>query len=90
MPDVNSTLLLDRDPDEAYLAKNSFNDIVVYFPDGGNVILNLTDYPGTYNLKWLNIEAAVWEGSETIIGGVEIELKPRFFGNWVALLSVEK
>ncbi|MFP4367250.1 MAG: hypothetical protein ACLFQA_09165 [Bacteroidales bacterium] len=90
LPDVNSTLLLDRDADEAYLAKNSFKDIVVYFPDGGNVILNLIDFPGTYNLKWLNIEAAVWEGSRTINGGVEIELKPPFFGNWVALLSFEK
>lgn len=90
VPDVDLALLQERESDEAYLAKNNSDDIVVYFPDGGNVIINLTEFPGSYNLKWLNIEAAKWEGSITVVGGGEIELKPRFFGNWVALLSAER
>ena len=89
IPDANSTLLLERNLDEAYLAVNSGENLVVYFPDGGDIALNLTNYPKTYKLKWLNIEAAQWIQESTKNGGSIIELKAPFMGNWVALLLVE-
>ena len=89
VPDVNSTLLLERDPDEAYLAKNAEADIVVYFPDGGEVILDLTAFSGTYTLKWLDIEACNWFRESQINSGGILKLNVPFMGNWVALFSVK-
>jgi hypothetical protein len=86
VPDANSTLLFEREPDEAYLAVNSGENLVVYFPDGGDIVFNLTNYPKTYKLKWLNIEAAEWIRESTIKGGSVIELTAPFMGNWLALL----
>lgn len=86
-PDVNSSLLLEREPDEAYLASNLKGDVVVYFPDGGQVILDFTDFTGKYKLKWLNIEGANWIREKEIEGGGIIELESPFMGNMIALLS---
>ena len=88
IPDSNSDLLLEREPDEAYLAYNTDNDLIVYFPDGGQVMLNLTGFSNKYRLKWLNVESAEWiDARERIIEGACIlELSAPFKGNWVALL----
>ena len=92
IPDNNSDMLFEREPDEAYPAKNGDNDIVVYFPDGGQVILNLTGLSPRYRLRWLNIESAEWiDSRERIIeGGCIFELAAPFKGNWVALLSCKE
>lgn len=88
-PDVQSVLLLERIPDEAYLAKNSKDDIVVYFPDGGKVVLDLTKLPETYVMRWLDLEAAQWFRESEIKGGGIVKLNVPFVGNWVALFSVK-
>lgn len=89
VPDVNSSLLLEREADEAYIAKNSGDDIVVYFPDGGEVIIDLTKFSGTYTLKWLDIEACNWFRESQVKGGGILKLNVPFMGNWVALLTVK-
>lgn len=89
VPDANSALLLEREPDEAYLAKNSTEDIVVYFPDGGKVVLDLTKLPKTYKMRWLDLEAAKWFQEKTIQGGGIVRLEAPFAGNWVAIFTVK-
>jgi hypothetical protein len=63
---------------------------VVYFPDGGEVILDLTSLPKTYRMKWLNTEAAQWFQEKEIIGGDIVRLRTPFVGNWVALFNVSE
>jgi hypothetical protein len=63
-PDVNSSLLTDRDTNEAYLAYIPGEQYAVYFTDGGEVGLDLRDTQGRFNLKWLDITSSQWSGEE--------------------------
>ncbi len=86
-PDENSALILEREYDESYLARNDNQDVIVYFTDGGQIVLDFTDFEGSYSLKWLNLEGANWFGENTIEGGGIIELTSPYAGGWVALLT---
>ena len=86
VPDEKSSLILERENDEAYLARNADRDVIVYFTDGGQIVLDFTDFEGTYLLKWLNLEGANWHQESMIEGGGILELTSPSAGNWVALL----
>ena len=62
---------------------------MVYFPDGGKVVLDLTKLPETYVMRWLDLEAAQWFRESEIKGGGIVKLNVPFVGNWVALFSVK-
>ena len=87
VPNANFSLILEREEDEAYVASNAHKDVVVYFTDGGQIILDFTDFEGLYSLKWLNIEGANWCHESVIDGGGILELTCPYAGNWIALLS---
>ncbi len=87
VPDEKSSLILEREEDEAYLARNANRDVLVYFTDGGQIVLDFTDFEGTYSLKWLNLEGANWYQESMLEGGGILELTSPYAGNWVALLS---
>ncbi len=89
-PDIKSVLLSERENDEAYLAKNLNNEIIVYFPDGGEVVLDFTDYTGVFILRWLNIEASEWIHPKSINGGGIEVLKTPAYGSWIALIQKEQ
>lgn len=76
IPDAESQLLSKRDPDEAYCTRINGEQYVVYFPDGGNVLLDLTNHPGTWQVNWLNIDANEWRTSWKTEVGKKIDLKP--------------
>ncbi len=86
-PDAGSRLLLDRSENEAYLTRISTRDFVVYFPDGGEVRLDLQGVRGRFRLKWLEIEQGRWSAPDDIAGGRPVELKPPAHGHWVCLIS---
>lgn len=86
-PDINFSMVQERDPDEAYIAFNSNNDVVVYFPDGGQVMVDFINFAGTYTLKWLNLEGANWFSEREVEGGMDIKLTTPFAGGWIALLK---
>ncbi len=87
VPDEKSSLILEREEDEAYLARNTNRDVLVYFTDGGQIVLDFTDFEGNYSLKWLNLEGANWYQESMLEGGGILELTSPYAGNWVALLS---
>ena len=86
-PDVNFSLLKEREADEAYLASNADRDMVVYFPDGGQIVVDFTRFAGAYILKWLNLEGANWYSEKEIQGGRPQELATPFAGQWIALFK---
>lgn len=87
LPNVNFSLLLERAENEAYFASNKNKDALVYFPDGGQVVIDFTDFSGRYKLKWLNTEGGNWYSETELDGGGIIELSTPFVGSWVALLK---
>ncbi len=87
-PDINSSLLGDRQTNEAYLAYIPCRQYAVYFPDGGEVGLDLRDTQGRFVMKWMNISDSQWFGEQGISGGDIIELKTPGEGHWVVVLTL--
>ncbi len=86
-PDVTSSLLTDRDTNEAYLAYIPGEQYAIYFTDGGEVGLDLRDTQGRFNLKWLDITTSQWSDEEEISGGNIIEIKTPGAGQWIGVVQ---
>ncbi len=87
VPDSASRLLSNREPDEAYLSFIPNEQYAVYFPDGGDVQLDLSGAQGTFSARWFNINAGDWFRTDTIKGGGYIRLNAPQSGHWLALLT---
>lgn len=83
-------LLSQRDSNEAYCLAQPGQQYAVYFPANGSVKLDLGATPGPLNLRWLEIERAAWQDSQTVKGGGLIELKVPGNGPWAVLLTPQK
>ncbi len=79
-------LLENREPNEAYILAETGVQYAVYFPDGGNVILDLSDFPGSWNVNWLDIMESEWQHSETLHANEIMTLSPPTGGQWVAVI----
>jgi hypothetical protein len=86
-PDVNSSLLSDRETNEAYPAYTNGEQYSVYFTDGGDVGLDLKEAPGRFVKKWLDITNSQWLEEQEISGGEIIELKTPGEGHWIVVVS---
>ncbi len=88
-PDAGHTLLLERELAEAYLAFSPSRQYAVYFPDGGDVKLDLTDEPGRFSVRWLDATNSRVRGAAGVEGGDVVRLVPPEDGHWVAVLTKE-
>ncbi len=86
-PDAQSTLLSNRQPNEAYLTHIEGKQYALYFPDGGAVDLDLTSHPGRFTVQWLDIAQSKWHDPQPVNGSRKIELKAPAAGHWAALLT---
>ncbi len=84
--DTKSTLLSDREENEAYLRFKEGKEYAVYFPNGGSVHLNLKGADGSFQLKWLGILKSEWQPPKEVQGGAEVELAVPGQGHWAALI----
>lgn len=88
-PDGPHLLLMDRGFDEAFLTYNTGKFYALYFPDGGEVKLDLQDAPGTFSLKWLNTEGSNWYKNQDIKGGQRVSVKTPHKGDWVCVIVLK-
>ena len=86
-PDTHFRLLANRAPHEAYMAYTPNRQYVLYFPYGGEVLLNMTATDGTFNLQWLNIHKSELTKPETILAGEIISLSTPDTSHWLALIT---
>lgn len=86
-PDVESRLLTDRAPNEAYLSFIADETYALYFPDGGAVQLDLRPIEGSMKIHWLHVLESRWLELEMIKAGDWITLEAPGEGHWVALVS---
>lgn len=86
-PDSEHALLRERDEDEAYATRVPGRQIAVFFPDGGEVVLDAAELPAGATLAWLDIAAGSW-GDAVQIGPGAVRLTAPA-GPQVALLSAD-
>lgn len=83
-PDATCELLRDREPNEAYLTLND-GRWLVYFPDGGDVVLDAPTLPERTTITWINI--ADGDSSAEAGAGKPLRLKVRGSGHWAAIVE---
>ncbi len=77
-------LLTDREPNEAFCLAEPGRQYAVYFPDGGEVTLDLAGADGVWVFRWLNIMSNEWLEGMSLEGGRRVSLKTPGIGQWVA------
>lgn len=80
-------LLIDREPNEAYLTCREGSQYIIYFPKGGNVKLDLRKYQEKYNGRWINIGSGDWGESFTMEGGDFREISAPDTSGWYAVMN---
>ena len=79
-------LLGERDEDEAYLRAEMGEKYAIYFPDGGEVQLDLRDAPGSFDGRWIDLDAGEWGESFALDGGGLVSIATPNNRGWVATL----
>ena len=85
-------LVGDRSVNEAYCSANPGLSYLVFFPDGGNVLLDVSAGEGkALTVHWLDIRASKWMGDATTVGVEEGKVRletPREEGYWAGVVRV--
>lgn len=76
----------EREPNEAYAAFSPGKACVIFFPDGGEVSVDLKDLPRKMRVRWINISDGNWGPEESISPGGRALLRPPRKGPWVAVI----
>jgi hypothetical protein len=82
-------LLADRENDEAYLTAHEGESYVILFTDGGEVGLDLRNYPGVFNGCWINIGSGTWGEQFSLNGGSLNDISTPGSGGWFAVITRE-
>jgi len=82
----DDSILSDRGEHEAYCRCKPGQEYAIYFPDGGEVDLDLTQYKRDYLVQWLNVLQSEWGERENIEGGNKIHLSAPDAGHWIVLI----
>ena len=84
-PDADGAQLHERADNETYLSRVPGRQYAVYFTDGGSVGLDLTEEPGRFRVRWLDIGTNAWTSDTETNGGTLVQLTAPEQGPWVAL-----
>jgi len=85
----HNDLLSDRSPNEAYCIANPGVEYAVYFPDGGNVTLNLNVAASSKrpSIRWLDITRSKWSDTEQAQNTGKLRLHCPSRGYWAVLIQ---
>ncbi len=84
---ASNNLLVDREENEAYLASKAGETYVLFFTDGGEVGLDLSDFNSVFNLKWMEIRTGKTTSKSTVEGGEIVNLKAPGTLEWILILQ---
>jgi hypothetical protein len=82
----SNNLLSDREDNEAYCLANPGTEYAVYFPNGGEVTLDIGAMKKAVTVRWLDIMNSKWSGRERIKGKSKITLTCPSKGYWAVLV----
>lgn len=80
-------LLGNREPNEAYCLAEEGSQYAVYFPDGGEVDVEISGSGGEIVVRWLNIAESEWLDAEFRERKRTISISPPGTGQWAALIT---
>jgi hypothetical protein len=83
-------LLSGREPDEAYLAAKPGEYYIVYFTDGGEVGLDLSEHDVPFVLQWVSVATGDSDTRSIIRGGTSTKIEAPGMGGWVATINRER
>jgi hypothetical protein len=79
-------LLSDRKSNEAYCLANPGAEYAIYFPDGGEVTLDISAMTKPITIRWLDIMKSKWSGRKGIKGKSKITLTCPSQSYWAVLV----
>jgi hypothetical protein len=82
----DNSLLLRREPNEAYCRAIPGKQYAVYFTNGGGVTMDLSSCEGVGRIQWLNIITTSWGKAAEIKSLRNINIDTPDKGQWVALI----
>jgi hypothetical protein len=77
--------LSDREDDEAYAFAVEGKQYAVYFPNGGEVIIELPEKNG-YSIKWLDIIHSRWLNETAVEPARDLRISAPGSGPWSVLI----
>jgi hypothetical protein len=83
----HNDLLSNRTPNEAYCLASPGTEFAVYFPDGGEVTLDIRSLTRPATIRWLDISSSTWKETRTLKPGRTVTLSPPGKGHWAALIG---
>jgi len=83
----HNDLLSGRQPNEAYCIANPGIEYAVYFPNGGEVNLDVTGLRSPAALRWLHIMKNEWGEPQRVEGGNRLKLICPSQGHWAVLIQ---
>ena len=86
-PAPTNNLLSNRSENEAFCLSHQNNQYAVYFPNGGNVTLNLKQANGSYIMRWFDIMNGTWSEETEVPGARDVELTAPGNGHWAVLFK---
>ncbi len=83
----HNDLLSERDSNEAYCIANPGKEYAIYFPNGGQVTLDINPLKKTATVKWLDIMKSQWTKTERINSESKLKLSCPSKGYWAVLVT---
>jgi hypothetical protein len=83
----HNDLLSDRQPNEAYCIANPGKEYAVYFPDGGEVTLDISALKKTASIRWLDVMKSKWSDAQKGQGADKLKLQCPSQGYWAVLVQ---
>ena len=82
----NNHLLSNRRENQAYALANIGKEMVVYFPEGGTIDIDLSLFDADLTLQWLDINQSEWLNQMSVHGGKVVALTTPSQGHWAVLI----
>jgi hypothetical protein len=82
-------LLSERSRNEAYCLAEPGRQYAVYFPDGGEVNLDISNVKKQATIRWLEISRSAWQEPQVVTIDGQLKLKTPGKGHWAALIRAD-
>jgi CubicO group peptidase (beta-lactamase class C family) len=80
------SLLVDREPEKAFLTANRGEKYVVFLPQGGSARVNLKGSQGTFQVQWIDVSTGEWGKKDEVRGNAVVTISAPDSGSWIAAI----
>ena len=81
------SLLLNREPERAFLAAKRGEKYVVFLPEGGSARVDLKGCQGSFQVHWIDVTTGEWDKKDEVRGNAVVAITSPDSGPWLAAMS---